>query len=358
MSQTLITAPDYQAFIREVKQRVQSAQIKAAVKVNQELLGLYWYLGGEILAKQESASWGDRFLEQMSKDLQSEFPSMKGFSKRNLELIRQWYRFWSLDSSIAKQPVSQLAVKDSEEFGQQLIAQIPWGHNVVIISKIKELDEAQFYVKKTIQNNWSRAVLTHQIESGLYHRDGKSINNFQATLPKPHSDLAQQTLKDPYNFDFLMLREEHDERELESALVEHITKFLVELGAGFSFAGRQYKLEVAGDEFFIDLLFYHLKLRCFVVVELKTGKFKPEYAGKLNFYCNVIDDKLKHQDDKPTIGLILCQDKKGLVAEYALKGIDKPIGVSEYQLTKSLPQELRSSLPSVEEIEAELGGVG
>lgn len=277
----------------------------------------------------------------MSEDLQKEFPSIKGFSLRNLKYMRQWYQFWSVDLAI----------------GQQLVAQIPWGHNIVIVSKIKKLDEARFYVQKTILNNWSRAVLSHHIASQLYRREGKSLTNFQTTLPEPHSDLALQTLKDPYNFEFLALREEHDEKELEDALVKHITKFLLELGAGFSYVARQYRLEVDAEEFFVDLLFYHLRLRCFVVIELKTGKFKPEYSGKLNFYCNVIDRELRHESDQPTIGLILCQDKNELVAEYALKGINKPIGISQYQLTRALPKEFKSSLPSVEQIEEELGGV-
>jgi predicted nuclease of restriction endonuclease-like (RecB) superfamily len=256
MSESLVKTNAYKMFIQEIKQCIQSAQIKAAVSVNQELLRLYWDLAERIVTKQQEAAWGDRFLAQMSQDLKIEFPEMKGFSRRNLEFMRQWYRFWEAESVIAKQVVSQ----------------IPWGHNLVIIGKIKSIDEAMFYVQKTIQNNWSRSVLTHQIESRLYQREGKAITNFEATLPVPHSDLARQTIKDPYSFDFLMLRERYDERELEDALIEHITQFLLELGAGFSYLGRQYRLNVAGDEFFMDLLFYHVRLHCYVVIELKTVK--------------------------------------------------------------------------------------
>jgi predicted nuclease of restriction endonuclease-like (RecB) superfamily len=339
MSDSLVESNDYKSFIQDVKHRIQSAQIKAAIAVNQELLHLYWDLAELIVLKQQEATWGDRFLSQMSKDLQAEFPDTKGFSKRNLELMRQWYRFWSAESTIAK----------------QLVAQIPWGHNLTIIGKVKDVDEALFYVQKTIQNNWSRSVLTHQIESQLYLRSGQAITNFEATLPTPQSDLAKQTLKDPYNFDFLMLRERHDEQELENALVEHITKFLLELGAGFSYLGRQYPLEVAGDKFVMDLLFYHVRLHCYVVVELKTVKFQPEFAGKLNFYISAVDGILKTDRDSPTIGILICKSKNDTVVEYSLRDIHKPVGVSEYTITHNLPEEFKSSLPSIEDIEAELG---
>jgi predicted nuclease of restriction endonuclease-like (RecB) superfamily len=338
MTIDLLKIPEYRAFIQAIKQRIQSSQIKAAIAVNQELLRLYWDLAEQIVEKQREATWGDGFLAQISQDLKSEFPDMKGFSVRNLEGMRQWYRFWSDDSAIAL----------------QLIAQIPWGHNLTIVAKIKKPDEAMFYVQKTIQNNWSRSVLTHQIETGLYQREGKAISNFEATLPAPQSDLARQTLKDPYNFDFLMLREKHDEQELENALIENITRFLLELGAGFSYLGRQYRLEVGGDEFFMDLLFYHVRLHCYVVIELKTVKFKPEFAGKLNFYISAVDGILKTEQDSPTIGLLICKSKNDTVVEYALRDVNKPIGVSEYMIAQQLPEEFRSSLPSIEAIEAEL----
>lgn len=338
MEKQSITSKDYIVFIQEIKLRIQSAQIKAAIAVNQELLRLYWFLGESIVSKQKEAAWGDGFIAQMSRDLQAEFPKIKGFSKRNLEVMRQWFQFWSKAPTIA----------------QQVVAQLPWGHNIVIVNKIKCLDEASFYVQKTIQNNWSRAVLRHQIEAGLYQRQAKSISNFELTLPAPHSDLAQQILKDPYNFDFLMLREQHDERELESVLIEQISKFLLELGSGFSYMGQQYRLEVSGDEFFIDLLFYHVRLHCYVVLELKTSKFKPEFVGKLNFYISTVDQKLKTELDNPTIGILICKSKNDTVVEYSLRDVRKPIGVSEYAVTKHLPDELQSSLPSIKEIEAEL----
>ncbi|UJS25212.1 PDDEXK nuclease domain-containing protein [Thiothrix winogradskyi] len=339
MSQHLTKTDAYKAFLRDIKQRVHAAQIKAALAVNRELLHLYWDLAEGIVTKQREAAWGDGFLQQMSHDLQAEFPDIRGFSLRNLKYMRQWFQFWSVETAI----------------GQQLVAQIPWGHNLVIVSKTHSIDEATFYVQKTIENHWSRAVLTHHIEAGLYQRNGKAINNFQATLPAPHSDLAHQTLKDPYCFDFLMLRERHNERELENALIEHITRFLLELGAGFSYMGRQYRLEVAGDEFFMDLLFYHVRLHCYVVIELKTVKFKPEFAGKLNFYISAVDSLLKAPEDNPTIGILICKSKNDTVVEYALRDVQKPIGVSEYTITKHLPPELQSSLPSIADIEAELG---
>jgi predicted nuclease of restriction endonuclease-like (RecB) superfamily len=339
IGEPLVKTSEYRSFILEIKQRIQVSQIKAAIAVNQELLLLYWDLAERIVTKQQQATWGDGFLLQISKDLKTEFPEMKGFSKRNLEGMRQWYQFWVAESAIAL----------------QLVAQIPWGHNLTIVTKIKDIDEALFYVQKTIQNNWSRSVLTHQIEGRLYQREGKAITNFETRLPEPQSDLARETLKDPYNFDFLMLRDKHDEQELESALIENVTRFLLGLGAGFSYLGRQYKLEVGGDEFFIDLLFYHVQLHCYFVIELKAVKFKPEFAGKLGFYISAVDGILKTEQDNPTIGLLICKSKNDVVVEYTLRDIHKPIGVSEYMITQNLPDELKSSLPSIEEIEAELG---
>jgi len=329
--------PAYFDFIQDIKNRVQSAQIKAAVSVNQELLRLYWDMGAKIVEKQKQTAWGDGFLKQMSHDLQDDFPDMKGFSLRNLKYMRQWYSFWS-DALI----------------GQQAVAQIPWGHNLVILSKIQDHEEALFYVQKTIENNWSRAVLTHQIEGGLFKRKGKAVTNFKATLPAPQSDLAKQTLKDPYNFDFLTIREKHDEKELENALVEQIIKFLLELGAGFSFLGRQYRLNIDGDDFYPDLLFYHVRLHCYVVVELKAVKFKPEFAGKLNFYLSAVDSILKTEQDNPSVGILICKSRKKTVVEYALRDFNKPIGVSEYMITQNLPDQFKSAIPSIEEIEAEL----
>ncbi len=349
----LLSSKDYRQFIISIKQRIQASQIKAAVAINRELLELYWFLGQQILEKQESAKWGGGFLKQMSQDLLTEFPAIKGFSYQNLKSIRQWYEFWNGEMSIGKQPVSQLEIK-----GKQLVFQIPWGHNILIIQKFDDPSEALFYVQKTIENNWSRSVLAHQIESGLYLREGKAINNFATTLPKPESDLAQQLLRDPYNFDFLMLTERHNERELEDGLLQHLTKFLLELGAGFAFVGRQQRIEVDGDEFFIDLLFYHLHLHCYVVIELKVDKFKPEYAGKLNFYVSAVDSQIRTPEDRPSIGILICKSKSNITVEYSLRDLNKPIGVSEYQITENLPDQLRSSLPSVQQIEAELEGYG
>lgn len=335
----LQTDIQYKKWLADLKNKVRSIQIKVAIAVNKELLTFYWELGADIVQRQSTTNWGDGFLSQLSADLMDEFPDMKGFSLSNLKYMRQWYLYFEKSQQVVDQ-----------------LMQIPWGHNIVVITKIKNVDEAIFYVQKTIQNNWSRAVLTHYIESGLYSREGKAITNFHATLPTPQSDLARQTLKDPYKFDFLNLREKHDEKELEDALINHVTKFLLELGAGFSYIGRQYRLEIDGDEFFIDLLFYHVRLHCYVVIELKTVKFKPEFAGKLNFYISAVDGILKTENDNPSIGILICKSKNDTVVEYALKDIHKPIGVSEYIITKNLPKEFRSSLPSIEEIEAELRG--
>ncbi|WP_394700593.1 YhcG family protein [uncultured Ilyobacter sp.] len=341
----VIDITDYHIFIKEIKEKVYRSQIKASISVNRELLNLYWEIAKGIVEKQRNSNWGDKVVERLSEKLKMEFPHMKGFSKRNIELMRKWYIYWNED--FTKQDVSQLSLEN--------IFQIPWGHNIKIIQKSRSKEEAIFYVNNTIENNWSRNVLVHQIESGLYGREGKAVSNFKDKLPDTHSDLAIQTLKDPYLFDFLTLTERYNERELEDALVDNITKFLLELGSGFSYIGRQYKLEVGSEEFYIDLLFYHVRLHSYVVIELKTGDFKPEYAGKLNFYVSVVDDKLANKEvDRPTIGILICKSKNDMVVEYSLKGIEKPIGVSEYELTQVLPKELKSALPSVEELEAEL----
>lgn len=341
---TLTQDKDYKVWLTGLKQKFRTAQIKAAVAVNRELLQFYWELGADIAARQDLHRWGDGFLRQLSRDLTAEFPEMKGFSRRNLELIRQWHRFYN--ASIAQQPVSQLAE----------ITQIPWGHNLVIISKCKQLDEALYYVRSVLRYNWSRSVLVHQIESGLYQREGKAITNFAHTLPAPQSDLARQTLKDPYILDFLALDKDFTERELEHKLVEHIMHFLLELGSGFAYVGKQVPLQVGGKQFYLDLLFYHVRLHCYVVVELKTVEFEPEHAGKLNFYLKAVDEQLRTPNDAPAVGLLLCKTKDRLVAEYALSDIRKPMGIAEYRLTHSLPDTLKSSLPSVEAIEAEFTG--
>ena len=340
------------------KRRVRRVQLKAAVSVNQELLRFYWELGAEIVERQKSAAWGSGFIKQLSKDLRAEFPEMKGFSFSNIKYMRQWFLFYSERLPKSQQPAGQIVNCSAPQWGQQAVAkitQIPWWHNVVIITKCQSREEALFYVQSTIEYGWSRSVLTHQIESGLWQREGKTLNNFTEALSPPQSDLAAQTLKDPYVFDFLTLTKDHNERELEAGLVEHLTHFLLELGAGFAYIGRQVPLQVGDRDFFLDLLFYHTRLHCYVVIELKTVDFEPEHAGKLNFYIKAVDEQLRSKGDQATIGILLCKNRNKTVVEYALSDIHKPIGVSEYQLTKALPEKLKSSLPSIEELEAELG---
>ncbi len=376
MGSKVITDTQYRQWLKDLKQRVRKAQLKAAVSVNTALLTFYWELGADIVERQKTATWGSGFLKQLSADLIVEFPEMKGFSHNNLQYIKRWYLFYSRDisncgtgcSTIAQSVAEKLQNPDALPKVEQLVphskwsqiveklVKIPWGHNLVIISRCVEMEEALFYVQQTIENNWSRNVLTHQIESGLYERQGKAITNFDKTLPAPQSDLAQQIIKDPYNFDFLTLTEDYKERELEQGLIEHVTKFLIELGAGFAYLGKQVPVQVGEREFFLDLLFYHTQLHCYVVIDLKIGDFEPEFAGKLNFYIKAVDEQLRQEGDHDTIGILLCKNKDKLVAEYALSDINKPIGVSEYQLTQALPDNLKSSLPSIEEIEAEFCG--
>lgn len=329
----------YDDFLRELKERVRGAQIKAALSVNRELVLLYWHIGREILARQQQQGWGTKVIERLAKDLKAAFPDMKGFSARNLKYMRAFVEAYP-----------------DELFVQQAAAQIPWFHNCVILDKIKNNLEREWYIKKAVEYGWSRNILTLQIKSNLYNRQGKAINNFDITLTPPQSDLARETLKDPYIFDFLSLGEEALERELEKELIKHISKFLLELGVGFAFVGQQYPLKVGEEEFYLDLLFYHTKLHCFVVIELKTGKFKPEYTGKINFYLSAVDDLLKSPQDNPSIGLILCASKDNVIAEYALRDVNKPIGIAEWQaeLTRVLPKELQAKLPTIEQLEAEL----
>ena len=334
-----LTDTSYQQWLKDLKDRLRTAQQRAALSVNAELLQFYWTLGSDILERQKSSAWGEGFLAQLSHDLMAEFPDMKGFSVRNLKYIRQWVTFYSEPSAIGQQPVAQLV-------------RVPWGHNLAILSKCQNHAQALYYLEQTIAHGWSRSVLVHQIESHLWEREGKAISNFSQSLPAPQSDLAQQTLKDPYFFDFVSLGKEHTERELENALVRHVTKFLMELGAGFAYMGKQVPLQVGERDFFLDLLFYHTHLHCYVVIELKTVDFEPEHAGKLNFYIKAVDEQIRRPGDQPTIGLLLCKNKDKLVAEYALSDIHKPMGIAEYQLTHILPSDLQDSLPSIEQIEA------
>ncbi len=328
---------EYGDFLQSLKTRIQQAQIRAALAVNRELVLLYWQIGREILERQNAQGWGAKVIEQLSKDLRSEFPQMKGFSARNLKYMRKFAENYP-----------------DEQFVQEPLAQITWYHNITLLEKVKDTEEREFYIHKTIKNGWSRNILVMQIESKLYKRQGKAVTNFEKTLPPAQSDLATQILKDPYNFDFLTLHDEAVERDLESALLNNLRKFLIELGVGFAFVGSQYHLEVGDQDFYIDLLFYHLKLRAFVVVDLKMREFKPEDAGKMSFYLTATDKTLKHETDAPTIGMILCKTKNKLVAEYALQNINSPIGVSEMQLAEALPENLKGSLPTIAEIEKEL----
>lgn len=355
---TIIAADkQYKKWLIELKGRIQTAQIKAAIRVNHELLSTYWELGKEISVKQQQTNWGEALIQQLSKDLSAAFPEMKGFSRTNLFYIQKWYLFYQQIDKIP-QLVAQLPAHGAEpgnvEKVPQLVGQIPWGHNREIITKCSDISEALFYVQQTIQNNWSRAVLLAQIESNLYERQGKAIHNFQETLPLPQADLAKATLKNPYNFDFLTLGENAQERDMETALVDHIQKFLLELGQGFAYMGRQFHLDVAGEDFYLDLLFYHTRLRCYVVVEIKATKFKPEYAGKLNFYLNVVNGQLKHPQDQPSIGILLCKTPNKIIVEYALENMLSPLGVAEYQVINSIPDKLKGELPSIEELEQEL----
>lgn len=334
---TEIESTAYKTFLVELKSRIRQAQLRAGLSVNRELVLLYWNIGQDILLRQKAEGWGAKIIDRLSHDLKKEFPNMRGFSPRNIKYMRALAEAYS-----------------DEAIVQQAVAQIPWGHNVRILDYIKDSKERQWYIQATIQNGWARDVLVLHIESGAYRRQGKSITNFKKTLPQPQSDLAQQILKDPYNFDFLALDGQIHERDLEKGLLEHLRSFLTELGVGFAFVGSQYHLEIDNEDFYIDLLFYHLKLRCYVVIELKVTNFKPEHAGKMNFYLSAVDDLLRHKDDQPSIGIIICKTKSKVIAEYALRDNKKPIGVSTYQIMEKMPKRLKSSLPTIEEIEAEL----
>lgn len=349
----IIKNQDYKNLIVEIKFKIQTSQIKAHIKVNEELLKLYWEIGKIITVKQAKSSWGDGVIKHISKDLQSDFPNMKGFSDRNIKYMKQWFQFYS----IRQQAVAQLDGSQKIQIEKQLkeiIFKIPWGHNIAIITKCKSYQESAYYIQQTILNNYSRSQLVERMKKDDYQRTGKAVSNFKIKLPEIHSKLAIETLKNPYNFDFLDLREEHDERELEDALMNNLSNFLIELGQGFAFVGRQYKLKVGQKDFKIDLLFYHIKLHSYVVIELKTVDFKPEFAGKLNFYVSAIDGEIKEETDNPTIGLLICKSKDDTIVEYSFKDINKPIGISEYKLTKTLPDQYKFSLPTIEDIEAEL----
>ena len=341
-----LTLTNYIDILNQIKNRIKTAQSKAILSVNSEMILLYFDIGKTISEVQKEKGHGANIIPQLSKDIKNEIPEIKGFSERNIGRMVSFYKSYS-NTNLPQ------AVANFENL-LSYITQIPWGHNVLLIEKIKDVDLRLWYIEQIIKNGWSRNTLVSMIKNELHKRQGFLAHNFELTLKKEQSLLIEQTLKDPYIFDFLTLTEPFQERELEVELVKHLEKFLIELGSGFAFLGRQYKLTILDKDFYIDLLFYNIKLRSFVVIELKKGDFKPEYAGKMNFYCSAVDDILKHDNDNPTVGLILCENKEKVFAEYALKDINKPIGVSEYELTKALPDNLKSNLPTIEEIEKEL----
>ena len=327
----------YDVFLQTLKDRIRTAQIRAALAVNRELTILYWQIGLEILLRQQQQGWGAKIVTKLAKDLRQEFPDMKGFSRTNLLYMRAFAEAYP-----------------DEAIVQQVAGQIPWFHNCMLLDKVKDPQERLWYIQKTIQHGWSRSALLHQIERGLYQRQGEAMTNFQSTLPQPQSDLAQQVLRDPYNFDFLSLGKEAQERELENALVNHIREFLLELGVGFAFVGSQFPIQVSGKEYRLDLLFYHFRLHCFVVIDLKTVEFEPEFSGKMNFYVSAVDDLMRSSEDNPTIGIVLCKTQDRTIVEYALRDVNKPIGVSTYQLQDALPEMLKGNLPTIEELETQL----
>ena len=385
------TDPDYKNWIFELKQKIQQSQIKAAIKVNSALLELYWEMGKEIAERNIENTYGSGFFKQLSKDLMIEFPNMKGFSESNLKFIKRFYLFYNQELTIRQQLANEFKkIQDHSNFHQvggelkidenstfqqvagkfrnnensirhqavadfpQKLFLIPWFHHVEIFTKCKNIEEAFFYVNKTIENGWSRSVLLNMISGNLYQSQGKAITNFSKTLPDYQSDLIKETLKDPYNFDFLQITANFKEKELENALIDNIQNFLIELGSGFAFVGKQVELKVGSQSFFIDLLFYHIKLKRYVVIELKSGNFEPEHAGKLNFYVTALDKQFRDENDNATVGLIICKTKDDIIAEYSLTDLHKPPGISSYELRKILPENFKSSLPSIEEIENEL----
>lgn len=360
----------YRDLLGDIKVRVRAAQSRAARSANAELIHLYWDIGCMLQERQKLDGWGAGVIPRLAADLKNELPGVKGFSERNLGYMIQFAREYGsppfLQQLAAKLPGSmdnkgnsanrrsKAMLQQPAAISSQLAFNLPWFHHIVLIQKVKDLPTRLWYARQALEQGWSRATLTVEIKSRAHERQGNAVTNFEQTLPAAHAEIAGQLLKDPYVFDFLTIEEPFRERELEVGLLVHIQKFLLELGQGFAFVGRQYRLEVGDKEFYLDLLFYHLRLRCYVVIELKRGDFKPEYAGKMNFYCSAVDDLLRHEHDDSTIGLILCQTKDQILAEYALRGMHKPIGVADYELTRALPNDLASSLPSIEDIENEL----
>ncbi|MER8446858.1 PDDEXK nuclease domain-containing protein [Mesorhizobium sp. M1066] len=331
-----IDAQTYATFVGDLKRKIVDARHRASLSVNRELVLLYWNIGRDILDRQEREGWGAKVIDRLAGDLRQAFPEMTGLSARNLKYMRAFAEAWP-----------------DGEFVQQLAAQLPWGHNMLLLDAVKRPEERAWYARHTSEHGWSRNVLAHQIDSNLFARQGSALTNFSRTLPAPQSELAQQILKDPYTFEFLALGPEMLERDLERGLIEHLRLLIMELGKGFAFVGSQYHLEVGAQDYFLDLLFYHLRLRCFVVIELKIEDFKPEFAGKMNFYLSAVDDQLRHPDDQPTIGIILCKGRNQVIVEYALRDSSKPMGVAQYQLSKALPAQFEHELPTVEEFARE-----
>ncbi len=326
---------DYPSLLSDLKTQIRAARTKAALAVNRELVLLYWNIGRQILEQQTRQGWGAKVIEQLAKDLRLEFPDMQGLSKRNLQYMRAFAEAYP-----------------DEPFVQQAAAQIPWFHNCVVLDKLKDAQTREWYIRACIQNGWSRAILEAQIETKLFERQGKAFHNFDRTLPAPQSELASQMLKDPYIFDFLSLGDNAHERDLERGLLAHVKAFMLELGAGFALVGTQYHLVVSDKDYYLDLLFYHYRLHCFVVIYLKMTEFKPEYAGKMNFYLSAVDDLLRTVGDAPTIGIVLCKDRDRTEVEYALRGMTQPVGISHFELSKILPATLEGTLPTVAQLEA------
>lgn len=349
---------DYADVLAAIKADIRTTQVRAAAAANRELIALYWRIGGAIVARQAAAGWGSRVLDRLAADLQRAFPGVEGLSRRNLYRMRA-FRLAYASADPGADSAADPPGGASDAIVPQPVAQLPWGHNVLLLERVKAADARLWYARAAAEHGWSRAVLGLQLDARLHERQGRAVTNFARTLPAVDSDLAAQVLKDPYLFDFLTLAGDARERELERGLMAHVERFLVELGAGFAFVGRQVHLDVGDADFYVDLLFYHLTLRCYVVIDLKAVPFRPEFTGQLNFYCAVVDDRLRTAGDAPTIGLLLCTGKNRLVAEYALRGVTTPIGVADWteQLTAALPDALKGSLPTVEELERELGAV-
>ena len=324
----------YAELLESLKERVRMSQVRAALAVSRELVLLYWSIGRDILARQKQEGWGAKVVDRLAVDLQTEFPGVEGFSPRNLKYMRALAAAWPEESIV-----------------QQLVAQLPWGHNVRVLDKVKDRSTREWYLHAALEYGWSQNVLSLQIDTHLHEREGKALTNFSRTLPPPGSDLAEQVLKDPYNFDFLTLAKDAQERDIERGLLLHLRDLLLELGRGFAFVGSQVPLTVGNDTFYLDLLFYHLRLHCYFVIELKMGKFRPEWAGKLGFYLSAVDELFRMEADAPTIGLLLCESHNSAVVEYALRDVAKPIGVSTFRVTRDLPAPVRSELPTVEALQ-------